>query len=64
MHTTSIRVDRSTHEEIKRLAAELGGTVGAVVTLAVRRLRQDGIGRQLAADLTSAEMNWLDAELG
>lgn len=64
MQTTSVRIDSSTHAELKRLAAELGSTVGQTVTLAVRRLRQDLIGHQLSAELTVAESAWLDAELG
>lgn len=64
MHTTSVRIDRSTHEEVKRLAAELGRTVGETVALAVRRLRQERMGRQLAAELTDPETAWLDADLG
>jgi hypothetical protein len=64
MHTTSVRIDTSTHSELKRLAADLGSTVGHTVTLAVRRLRQDYIGHQLSAELTADETAWLDAELG
>ena len=64
MQTTSVRIDTATHGELKRLAAHLGTTVGETVALAVRRFRQDQIGRQLAAPLTSAETEWLDAELG
>ena len=43
---------------------DAGITVGETVALAVRRFRQDQIGRQLAAPLTTAEVEWLDAELG
>ena len=64
MHTTSVRIDSSTHSELKRLAADLGSTVGQTVTLAVRRLRQDHIGHQLNTKLTADETAWLDAELG
>ena len=64
MQTTSVRIDTATHRELKRLAADLGTTVGETVALAVRRFRQDRIGRQLAAPLTTAETDWLDAELG
>jgi hypothetical protein len=64
MHTTSVRIDTATHSELKRLAADLGSTVGHTVTLAVRRLRQDHIGRQLNVELTADEVMWLDAELG
>lgn len=64
MQGTSVRIDLATHQELKRLAAELGASVGATVALAVRRLRQDQIGAQLSTELTSAEVDWLDAELG
>ena len=64
MQTTSVRIDASTHRELKRLAEDLGSTVGQTVTIAVRRLRQDVIGRQLTAELTEVESAWLDAELG
>lgn len=63
MPSTSVRIDTTTHRELKQLAAELGASVGETVALAVRRLRQDRIGAQLAADLTSAERGWLDADL-
>lgn len=64
MQSTSVRIDKGTHQELKRLTAEMGGTVGEIVALAVRRLRQDRIGQQLSAPLTSDETQWLDAELG
>jgi predicted transcriptional regulator len=64
MQTTSVRIDGETHEELKRLAAELGTTVGRTVTLAVRALRQDRVGKQLAQPLRADETTWLDAELG
>ena len=64
MHTTSVRIDTATHGELKRLAADLGTTVGEAVAVAVRRFRQDQIGRQLASPLVDAEIEWLDAELG
>jgi len=63
MQSTSVRIDKSTHHELKRLAAELGVTVGETVALAVRRLRQDRIGEELASSLTSEETAWLDADL-
>ena len=53
-----------THEELKRLAAELHTTVGNTVTLAVRALRQDRVGDELAAPLRADETAWLDADLG
>ena len=63
MQSTSVRIDVATHDELKRLAAELDTTVGNTVTLAVRALRQDHIGRQLHAELDGDEVAWLDAEL-
>lgn len=64
MHSTSVRIDVSTHRELKRLAAELGTSMGDTVALAVRRLRQDRIGVELRADLDEAETAWLDADFG
>ena len=64
MQSTSVRIDKATHQELKRLASELGSTVGETVALAVRRLRQDRIGAELKASLTGAEVDWLDADLG
>ena len=64
MQSTSVRVDRATHNELKRLAEESGITVGETVALAVRRLRQDRIGKELRSELSSEEVDWLDADLG
>jgi antitoxin component of RelBE/YafQ-DinJ toxin-antitoxin module len=64
MQSTSVRIDAATHEELKRLASELGTTVGETVALAVRRLRQEQIGKELSASLTTEEAGWLDADLG
>ena len=64
MQSTSVRIDRTTHQELKRLAEEIGATVGETVALAVRRLRQDQIGKELSASLTSDEVAWLDADVG
>lgn len=64
MHSTSVRIDSSTHEELKRLASALNTTVGNTVTLAVRALRQDHMGTDLQSPLTADEQQWLDAELG
>ena len=64
MQSTSVRIDTTTHEELKRLASELNTTVGNTVSLAVRALRQDRIGAELAAPLRDEEAAWLDAELG
>ena len=64
MLSTNVRVAVSTHQELKRLAAELGATVGDTVAIAVRCLRQDRMGADLRADLSEAETAWLDADLG
>ena len=64
MHSTSVRIDATTHDDLKRLAAELGTTVGNTVTLAVRSLRQARIGRDLRVPLSDEETAWLDADLG
>lgn len=64
MQTTSVRIDSTTHVALKRLAADLGTTVGQTVALAVRQLSQQRIGQQLNTPLTAAEVDWLDAELG
>jgi len=64
MPSTSVRVDRETHEELKKLARDLGTTVGEAVAIAARRLHQQRIGRDLSAPLTEDETSWLDADLG
>ena len=64
MGSTSVRIDTTTHQELKRLAADLGSSVGDTVALAVRRLRQEQIGAQLSTELTHDETEWLDADLG
>ena len=64
MPSTSVRVDRETHEELKKLARELGTTVGEAVAIAARRLRQQRIGKELKAPLSEEEVAWLEADLG
>jgi len=64
MQSTSVRIDVSTHEELKRLAAELNTTVGNTVSLAVRALRQDRMGDELHTPLRMDEATWLDADAG
>jgi len=63
MQSTSVRIGADTHQELKRLAAALGTTVGDTVALAVRSLRQERIGTQLQAELTEEEVGWLEADL-
>jgi hypothetical protein len=64
MQSTSVRIDRATHDELKRLASDLGTTVGETVAIAVRGLRQDRIGRELAEPVPTEDGAWLDADLG
>jgi hypothetical protein len=62
--TTTVRIDRPTHEALKRLARERGGTVTETVAAAVRLLRQDLMGAELTQPLREDEHEWLDADLG
>lgn len=62
--TTTVRVDRATHEELRRLARERNSTVAETIARAVRVLRQEEMGQDLAGALAEEESNWLDAELG
>jgi predicted transcriptional regulator len=64
MTTTTIRVDRATHEELKRLARERHSTVAETVARAVRVLRQEQMAIDLAQHMDSDETEWLDADLG
>lgn len=64
MSSTSVRIDRETHEDLKKLARDLGTTVGEAVAIATRRLLQQRIGLDLSAALTEADAEWLDADLG
>jgi len=63
MQSTSVRVSGDTHAALKQLAAELGMTVGDTVDLAVRRLTQNQMGRELTAPLDEEETRWLEADL-
>lgn len=62
--TTTIRISRTTHHELRRLANERHQTVADTVSRAVRLLLQDDIGRDLTAPLTDEETSWLDADAG
>ncbi|WP_121251603.1 hypothetical protein [Nocardioides ferulae] len=62
--TTTIRISRATHASVTRLAAERHETIDETVSRAIRALRQDGLARDLAADLTDDETAWLDAHAG
>lgn len=62
--TTTIRVDRATNEQLKRLAQARRATVAETVARAVQLLRQEQMGDELAAPLSDEEAAWLDAGLG
>ncbi len=62
--TTTVRVDRATHDELKRLAKQRNATVADTVAQAVRALRQDTMGAQLSDAVSDDESEWLNAELG
>lgn len=62
--TTTVRIDRSTHDTLKRLARERGTTVTEAVARAVRLLRQEQMGSELAGPVEPGESEWLDADLG
>jgi predicted transcriptional regulator len=62
--TTTIRISRATHDELRQLAKQRQQTVADTVSRAIRLLRQDDIGRDLGAPLTDEETAWLDADAG
>lgn len=62
--TTTIRIDRITHDELSRLSKERHQTMAETVSRAVRLLRQDQLGHALAMPLTGEEVAWLDADAG
>ena len=62
--TTTIRVTRETHARVAKLAAQRHETIDQTVARALRVLRQDVMGRDLAIPLTDDETAWLDADAG
>lgn len=62
--TTTIRVSRSTHARVARLAAERQETIDETVSSAIRALRQDAMAGDLATGLGDEERAWLDADAG
>lgn len=62
--TTTIRISRATHDQVSRLAKDHHQTIADTVSRAIRLLRQDDIGRELASPLTEEEVAWLDADAG
>lgn len=62
--STTIRVSRATRDELRQLSERRRLTVAETVSRAVRLLRQDEMGRDLASPLTDEEVSWLDADAG
>lgn len=62
--TTTIRISQDTHARVTRLAVERHETIDETVSSAIRALRQDAMGCDLAADLTADESAWLGADAG
>lgn len=58
------RVSKGTHAHVMRLAAERHETVDETIRAALKALRQDAMGADLARDLGPTESEWLDAETG
>lgn len=62
--TTTVRLDSSTHAELKRIARERHTTMADALARAVRLLRQEEMGADLALPSEDTEDAWLDADLG
>ncbi len=62
--TTTIRISRDTHARVTRLAAERHETIDETVSKALRALRQDVMGQDLAQELTEDESARLGADAG
>lgn len=62
--TTTIRVSRATHDDLRQLATQRRESLADTVAQALRALRQDDIGRDLRAPLSADEIAWLDADAG
>lgn len=62
--TTTIRISRATHAELTQLARDRHQTVADTISRAVRLLRQDELGHELASPLTDEEAAWLNADAG
>lgn len=62
--TTTIRISKDTHLELRRVSTRRGETTDETVRRALRALRQDDIARELAQNLTLEDDEWLDADAG
>ena len=62
--TTTVRVNRATRDELKRLAQNRNATVADTVARGVQLLRQELMGQELAVPLDDDELEWLNADAG
>lgn len=62
--TTTIRIGRATHDELRELVRRHRTSLGETVARALTALRQEDIGRDLARPITPDEAAWLDADAG
>lgn len=62
--TTTIRISKDTHLELRRFSTRRGETTDETVRRALLALRQDDIARELAQNLTLEDDEWLDADAG
>lgn len=62
--TTTIRITRSTRDDLNELAAQRHETLTDTVSRATRLLQQETIGHDLATPLREDELDWLDADAG
>lgn len=62
--TTTIRITRKTHDDLRLIAAASHQTVADTVARGVRLLQQERIGHDLSQPLTEEEVDWLDADAG
>lgn len=61
---TPIRLGRATYARLTRLAADRDETIDETLGHAMRLLRQDHMGHDLARSLDANEVEWLDADAG
>jgi len=59
-----LRVHTETHAAFLAESRRRGATIDAVARDALRALRREELGRELAAPLDDEERTWLDADLG
>lgn len=62
MTGTTIRVARSIHDALGRIAAQRGESLTKTIAGSVRLLQHEAIGHDLAQPLRREEHDWLDAD--